>query len=519
MQVAIIGSGPSGLVLAAALRRRGVAATIYERVTGPEQLHAGAAVNLMQPALRVLRDEGLLAAVARCNAPSTHFYFHDAGAGVALRAVDLAARYGEPYLTVRRGDATAALLAALPGAAPRFGKSVVGVATAAGGGEDDDGRVRVRFDDGAVSEERFEVVAGCDGIHSLLRSHVVAGHSEHSGGGAAASNASNASNNASAVVNLIGVAGPLALLTAASPALAAALAQRPAFTVYLDPAVTLLLAPVAADSVMFCVVASKEHFPESSGGGGGGGGDSGGDLRGALRDFLRACTPPPSAFVVEVVEACLAHTPADNADALRLWRCRDTAPLRSFVRCRRHGGDGDGDGGDDGALGNVALVGDAAHAALPWTGLGISAAALDAQRLADALAAVNDEANPARVGGDDDDGGNGGGARAARPRPGAVAAALERYDADRRPRGHVVQRAARVSDGGQGPSAYGIGRRVLRVLPLKLVYGVQDALVRDAGGEVLDACECRTAEAQLFVNAAMAVVAAVFVVFIARIFF
>ena len=178
-------------------------------------------------------------------------------------------------------------------------------------------------------------------------------------------------------------------------------------------------------------------------------------VRAELERHLQSCSPPPSAFVRKAVEAFLAHTPAHpHPEAPYLWRLRDIDPLPTFVRDR------------------VALVGDAAHAALPWTGLGISAAALDAQRLADELA------------------------RAQR-RECTVAEALRAYDADRRPRGHAVQKAARASDGGQGPQAYRMGRLALRVLPLKLLYGVQDALVRDCGGAVQDGAECRTAGADL----------------------
>jgi hypothetical protein len=41
-----------------------------------------------------------------------------------------------------------------------------------------------------------------------------------------------------------------------------------------------------------------------------------------------------------------------------------------------------------------------------------------------------------------------------------------------------------------------IGRQSLRFVPLKLLYGVQDALVRDSGGEVFDTGECRTDSSQ-----------------------
>jgi 2-polyprenyl-6-methoxyphenol hydroxylase-like FAD-dependent oxidoreductase len=148
-----------------------------------------------------------------------------------------------------------------------------------------------------------------------------------------------------------------------------------------------------------------------------------------------------SPFIRSAVSLCLLHTPAaPSPDAPYVWHLRDIDALPTYAR------------------GNVALLGDAAHGSLPWTGLGISAAALDAQRLATRLAEVCSSSSSSNEAGAVSTG---------------VATALTKYDLDRKPRGHAVQKAARASDGGQGPSAYRTGRFTFRVLPLVLLYGVQ----------------------------------------------
>ena len=88
---AVVGAGPGGLIAAAALRNRGIAATIFERASGADKLTVGAGVNLMQPAVMVMKAEGLWdgQGVGTCNEPSDIFYFHDAGNDSTVRAVDL----------------------------------------------------------------------------------------------------------------------------------------------------------------------------------------------------------------------------------------------------------------------------------------------------------------------------------------------------------------------------------------------------------------------------------------------
>jgi 2-polyprenyl-6-methoxyphenol hydroxylase-like FAD-dependent oxidoreductase len=92
LSVAIVGGGPAGLILAACLRNRGLCATIFEKANTPESLLFGAGVNLMQPALAVLKAEGLFSEVAKANDPSSHFFFHDTPSNTTLRAVNLSAR-------------------------------------------------------------------------------------------------------------------------------------------------------------------------------------------------------------------------------------------------------------------------------------------------------------------------------------------------------------------------------------------------------------------------------------------
>jgi FAD-dependent urate hydroxylase len=316
--------------MAAALRRRGLTATLFEKAPGPEQLTVGAGVNLMQPAVTVMKAEGMWEGengVGTCNLPSSTFFFHDAGNDSTVRAVDLAARYGSPYYTVRRGDVTRALLATLPGDGPQYGLGVAGI------DDTDSTGVRLRFEDATVSEAAYDAVIGADGISSALRTYVL-------GSADAPEGADALPQKESAVVNIIGIC-PTDALCAAEPALASAMEARKGFCVHLDPAMTFILASVSTTHVMWSVSVNTDLFPRGCD-------DGDAALRSALAAHMESSEPPPSPFVRTAMTACLAHTPpAPHADAAYLWRLRDTGPLPTIVR------------------GRVALIGDAAHPALP----------------------------------------------------------------------------------------------------------------------------------------------------------
>ena len=126
----------------------------------------------MQPALAVLRDEGLFEPVAVSNEPSTHFCFRDAATDSVIRSIDLGARYGEPYYTVRRADVAKGLLEALPGAPPVCSVDVVGAVEDKEEGQHT-GKMRLEIRDGTVLPEAFDAVVAANSIDSSLRAHVL----------------------------------------------------------------------------------------------------------------------------------------------------------------------------------------------------------------------------------------------------------------------------------------------------------------------------------------------------------
>jgi 2-polyprenyl-6-methoxyphenol hydroxylase-like FAD-dependent oxidoreductase len=325
VHVAIVGAGPSGLILAAALCRRGMKATIFEREVDPARLVVGAGVNLMQPVISVLEQEGLMEEVAKCNKPASHFSFHDAVTNNVVRKVDLHARYGQPYYTVRRGDLVAALLRSLcdhQDIVWRYGMDVIGVKDAdflSGGilNKDFGSRSRLCFRDGSTSEELFDVVVGANGIDSSLREHVQHG--------------TLIAQKESIACNIIGVASAEGL-SASSPAIAQALQDRPDFTVYLDPSMTLLLARVTPKHIMWGVALNAKDFPPNDPNGYIDEDSARFNCGRKLSEHLGVCSPSPSPFVASVVTACLAHTPtAPDPDAPYLWRLRDIDPVHNII--------------------------------------------------------------------------------------------------------------------------------------------------------------------------------------------
>jgi 2-polyprenyl-6-methoxyphenol hydroxylase-like FAD-dependent oxidoreductase len=145
-------------------------------------------------------------------------------------------RYGEPYYTVRRADVQAALLQALPGDSPQYGKEVTDIEPSSS-----NSGMRVVFRDGSRSDDHFDAVVGADGIDSCVRRFVLDGVKVRQ--------------KESAAVNVIGVA-PLDALCE-SEDIASALDQRNGFCVYLDPAMTLILAKVTPSKVMWGLLAQR----------------------------------------------------------------------------------------------------------------------------------------------------------------------------------------------------------------------------------------------------------------------
>ncbi|MEU9032406.1 FAD-dependent monooxygenase [Streptomyces sp. NPDC048383] len=163
----IAGGGIGGLTAALALHRKGWHVTVCERADGPSAVGAG--IVLAPNALRAFDAVGFDAGRAGGGAAPAAMGLRRPS-GVRLSRADTATmtvRYGGPPLAVHRGDLVAALTAALPADALRYGAAVTDVAAA------DGNRPVVRTSRG---EFPADVVIAADGIHSPLRRRYFPAH-------------------------------------------------------------------------------------------------------------------------------------------------------------------------------------------------------------------------------------------------------------------------------------------------------------------------------------------------------
>ncbi|MFJ7260530.1 FAD-dependent oxidoreductase [Streptomyces globosus] len=157
----VVGAGIGGLTAAIALHRRGWDVTVCERA--PEPPATGAGIGLAPNALRALDAIGVDAARAAGSAIPDTMGVRRAdgrrltGAGTA----EMAARYGTAPIAVPRPAFTAALAAALPPRALRYGAAV----TAVDGAEGPCPTVRTA----GGAELPADLVVAADGIRSPLR--------------------------------------------------------------------------------------------------------------------------------------------------------------------------------------------------------------------------------------------------------------------------------------------------------------------------------------------------------------
>ncbi|WP_457028551.1 FAD-dependent oxidoreductase [Kitasatospora sp. P5_F3] len=159
-QAVVVGAGIGGLTAAIALHRRGWHVTVCERA--PEPPTTGAGIGLAPNALRALGAIGIDVAHAVGSAvPATMGLRRSDGRWLTRTdTADMAARYGLAPIAVPRSALTAALAAALPPDALRYGTAVTAVDDAAG-------RATVRT--AAGPDLSADLVVAADGIHSPLR--------------------------------------------------------------------------------------------------------------------------------------------------------------------------------------------------------------------------------------------------------------------------------------------------------------------------------------------------------------
>ena len=168
LRVAVVGGGIGGLVLALALREHGISFQVYEQAD--ELREVGAAVALSANGTRELRRLGLGDQLEATSVIPSALVIRrwDTGEIIADHPIGrdgaYEARFGAPYFGVHRVALLQALSQRLSGERLRLGHRCVGLEEGSSG-------VEVYFANGASSTA--DVVVGADGVHSVIRPHVV----------------------------------------------------------------------------------------------------------------------------------------------------------------------------------------------------------------------------------------------------------------------------------------------------------------------------------------------------------
>src|SRR5262245_31934043 len=161
-RIALIGGGIGGLVAAIALRQRGFEPVVFEQTNELKEIGAG--IQLTPNSTKILRVIGLENAVRRQGFEPGFMLTRDMTTGETLFRTQakgvMAERFGAGWFQIHRADLLDILTAALAGTDIRLNARCVAIEP------EEDGAI-VEVDGGR--RERFDVVVGCDGIHSLVR--------------------------------------------------------------------------------------------------------------------------------------------------------------------------------------------------------------------------------------------------------------------------------------------------------------------------------------------------------------
>jgi salicylate hydroxylase len=167
-RVVIVGAGIGGIATALALRRYGLDCVVLEQA--PRLTEVGAGIQLSPNGTRILEWLGVEAALEAVAVEPTSHVFRHWSSGESLLELPLGAAvretFGAPYLHAHRADLLAAMLGALDQRDLRLGCRVAAVR------QDERGAEAV-LEDGSV--ERGSILVGADGIHSLVRESVLGG--------------------------------------------------------------------------------------------------------------------------------------------------------------------------------------------------------------------------------------------------------------------------------------------------------------------------------------------------------
>ena len=168
-EIAIVGAGIGGLVLALELHRVGLRCTVYEAAEDISPLGVG--INLLPHSTRVLHDLGLeedLAAVAVTTKDSV--YYNRFGQFIYSEPAGRYAGHAFPQFSIYRPDLQAILLKAVR---ERLGKSAVLTNHRCMSFAQHENRVTLQFtrssDSGTLDPVVADIVIACDGVHSAVR--------------------------------------------------------------------------------------------------------------------------------------------------------------------------------------------------------------------------------------------------------------------------------------------------------------------------------------------------------------
>jgi len=162
LKIAVIGAGIGGLTAAAALRRRGVEAEVYEQARALGEVGAG--ISLAANGWLLLERLGALPAIERLGSVLDQGYFQLRQDGTYIstlrpRGVPRERR----VFGMHRADLIEAIAGVLPAAAIHTGHRLTRLTQHADG-------VALEFENGVTAEA--DAVIGADGIHSAVRPYV-----------------------------------------------------------------------------------------------------------------------------------------------------------------------------------------------------------------------------------------------------------------------------------------------------------------------------------------------------------
>lgn len=162
LNIAIVGAGMGGLAAAAALRKQGIDATVYDQAK--QFTRVGAGIQIGCNAMHVLRGLGLETRLRKDAFYPRSWNNRDWRTGDVMFDMIFGAaaeeKYGAPYLLAHRGDLHAALASAVPAECVKLQHKLVGLSQNSSG-------VTLNFANGETA--KADGVIGADGVNSIAK--------------------------------------------------------------------------------------------------------------------------------------------------------------------------------------------------------------------------------------------------------------------------------------------------------------------------------------------------------------